>query len=231
MRSREYIIEQIIDHLKASIRELEETLQSEKASLYGETKSSAGDKYETQREMIQGEIQRTKTQWSLKNEQLESLYSLLAWEQNALEKLAQSSNSTEKTIHPFQHIRNGSIVQLISTLKSYEQKDVQSMAHSSGHQKSHPPKENDETYMNSDGMWLFIGVSLGDIRINISTINSLDSNNLNSTRDIQQLNNAKNQIQLKTLTIESPLGKILLGKQSGDSFILNGKSFSIFNCF
>lgn len=231
MRSREYILEQIIDHLKASIRELEETLQSEKASLYGETKSSAGDKYETQREMIQGEIQRTKTQWSLKNEQLESLYSLLAWEQNALEKLAQSSNSTEKTIHPFQHIRNGSIVQLISTLKSNEQKDVQSMAHSSAHQKSHPSKENDETYMNSDGMWLFIGVSLGDIRINISTINSLDSNNLNSTRDTQQLNNAKNQIQLKTLTIESPLGKILLGKQSGDSFILNGKSFSIFNCF
>ena len=231
MRSREYILEQIIDHLKASIRELEETLQSEKASLYGETKSSAGDKYETQREMIQGEIQRTKTQWSLKNEQLESLYSLLAWEQNALEKLAQSSNSTEKTIHPFQHIRNGSIVQLISTIKSNEQKDVQSMAHSSGHQKSHPSKENDETYMNSDGMWLFIGVSLGDIRINISTINSLDSNNLNSTRDTQQLNNAKNQIQLKTLTIESPLGKILLGKQSGDSFILNGKSFSIFNCF
>lgn len=227
MRSREYILEQIIDHLKASIKELEETLQSEKASLYGETKSSAGDKYETQREMIQGEIQRTKTQWSLKNEQLESLYSLLAWEQNALEKLAQSSNSTEKTIHPFQHIRNGSIVQLISTLKSNEQKDVQSMAHSFGHQKSHPPKENDETYMNSDGMWLFIGVSLGDIKI------KLPSQNFELNLDAQNPEDSNNQIILpfKTLTTESPLGKTLLGKQSGDSFLLNGKSFLILNCF
>ena len=81
--------------------------------------------------------------------------------------------------------------------------------------------------MNSDGMWLFIGVSLGDIKI------KLPSQNFELNLDAQNPEDSNNQIILpfKTLTTESPLGKTLLGKQSGDSFLLNGKSFLILNCF
>ncbi len=214
MRLRDHIVQQIIGHLKASILELEETLQSEKASLYGETKSSAGDKYETQREMIQGEIQRTKTQWSLKNEQLESLYTLIAWEQNMMERFATPSMQNPNSSHPFEFIRNGSIVHLIP-LDSSNKNSAKSAPFTSSSLNSHPPKENDKNYLKTDGMWLFIGASLGDIRI------SVPSEDSNSTENLL----------FKTLTTESPLGKVILGKKIGDSFLLNGKSFSIVNCF
>lgn len=239
MRLRDSIIEQIINHLKTSIHELEDTLQSEKASLYGETKSSAGDKYETQREMIQGEIQRTKTQWSLKNEQLESLYSIVAWEQNALEKFASSNSQNPTSGNPFQFIRNGSVVQIIpsvvekiptsntNTNKSARIDSSPSEDPNAYPQNAHPPKQNDKNLIKTDGMWLFIGVSLGDIKI------KLPSKNFDVILDAQNSVDSKNQILLsfKTLTTESPLGKTIWGKQSGDSFLLNGKSFLILNCF
>lgn len=232
MRFRDSIIQQIINHLKASIHELEDTLQSEKASLYGETKSSAGDKYETQREMIQGEIQRTKTQWSLKNEQLESLYSIVAWEQTALEKFTSPNSQNPNPGNPFQFIRNGSVVQLIPTTSINISKSAQNESPHSANpnadlQNAHPPIQNDKTLIKTDGMWLFIGVSLGDLKIKLSSQNFdkiLDShNNMESKKEIA--------LTFKTLTTESPLGKILLGKQSGDSLQLNDKSFSILNCF
>jgi hypothetical protein len=210
MRLRDHIVQQIIGHLKASILDLEETLQSEKASLYGETKSSAGDKYETQREMIQGEIQRTKTQWSLKNEQLESLYTLIAWEQNMMERFATPSMQNPNSSHPFEFIRNGSIVHLIPLNSSNN-----NSTKSAPSPNSHPPKENDKNYLKTDGMWLFIGASLGDIRISAPKEDSISTDTL----------------LFKTLTTESPLGKVIMGKKSGDSFHLNGKSFSILNCF
>lgn len=232
MRLRDSIVEQITNHLKASIHELEETLQSEKASLYGETKSSAGDKYETQREMIQGEIQRTKTQWSLKNEQLESLYSIVAWEQTALEKYASPNSQNLQSVNPFLFIRNGSVVQIIPTSNTNINKSNSTQtphsANPNAHpQNTHPPKQNDKNLIKTDGMWLFIGVSLGDIKI------KLPSQNFDVNLDAHNSMDSKNQIILpfKTLTTESPLGKTLLGKQSGDSFLLNGKSFLILNCF
>ncbi len=236
MQLRESIIEQITNHIKASIHELEETLQSEMASLYSETKSSAGDKYETQREMIQGEIQRTKTQWSLKNEQLESLYSIVAWEQTALEKFTSPNSQNRQSINPFQFIRNGSVVQLTPTSNiNINQSTPTQISHSESAndypQNAHPPKQNDKNLTKTDGMWLFIGVSLGDVKIKLSLQNdSMHSENQNS-KDPEKVHNTENSILLKTLTTESPLGKILLGKQSGDSFSLNGKSFLILNCF
>ncbi len=225
MRFRDSILEQIITHLRSSIQELEETLQSEKASLYGETKSSAGDKYETQREMIQGEIQRTKSQWSQKNEQLESVYGIVAWEQQAIEKLSSSAGNLKSPEsndnhlnHPFSVIRNGSIVQLLPAPNSNSKIADNNTTHSHP-PKNHPPKENDRKPINSDGMWLFIGVSIGDLKVQ-----------LNEETEFSTYNQS-NAFTLKTLTTESPLGKLLLGKKSGDTIILNGKSFSVLNCF
>ncbi len=228
MRFRDSILEQIITHLQSSIQELEETLQSEKASLYGETKSRAGDKYETQREMIQGEIQRTKSQWSLKNEQLESVYGIAAWEQQAIEKLSNSSSNSissesaeNYSNHPFSIIRNGSIVQLIPAIAApnSNSKIADNNTTHSYPPKNHPPKENDRKPINSDGMWLFIGISIGDLKVQLNEETEFSTPN------------QSNSLTLKTLTTESPLGKLLLGKKSGETIILNGKSFSVLNCF
>ncbi len=244
MELRTTIIEQIITRLKTSIQELEETLQSEKASLYGETKSSAGDKYETQREMIQGEIQRTKSQWSLKNEQLESLYGIIAWEQQAIEKLSNSSSNSissesaeNHSNHPFSIIRNGSIVQLIPAIAApnSNSKMAGNNTTPSHPPKNHPPKENDRTSINSDGMWLFIGVSLGDIKIGLpiesDSSKMPEHSNASDITDSKSTHTYTTSYNFKTLTIESPLGKVLLGKKSGETFALNGKSFLVLNCF
>ena len=56
------IIDAAKHRVMAMLDNFYESLDSEKEALYEETKNSAGDKYETQREMLQADIKRTEQQ-------------------------------------------------------------------------------------------------------------------------------------------------------------------------
>lgn len=132
------------DELKQEILDLQSSLQQE-------TKSSMGDKYETQREMIQQEITRNQEQLAtLKNQILVS------------------------ELNPnLQTIQNGNIVELA---------------------------------FNKQTIIIFIGLSIGNIK-------------------------AENNAIIKTVSLDSPLGKLLIGKQKGDRIILNNNQYLIQDCY
>lgn len=71
--NREDILEACFEYVQHRINEITEAIDSANNSLLEDTKSSAGDKYETSREMIQQDLSRFQQQLSLANEDLQSL--------------------------------------------------------------------------------------------------------------------------------------------------------------
>ena len=59
---REVLIAQCMDMVQDKIDQAKESVRQAEDSLFGETKSSAGDKYETSREMIQQDLDRLQKQ-------------------------------------------------------------------------------------------------------------------------------------------------------------------------
>lgn len=146
---------EVIDKIKIRFDSLKNELKNElhdlQTSLQQETKSSMGDKYETQREMIQQEITR------------------------AQEQLANLENQIfVSDLNPnYEYIQNGNIVELV---------------------------------FNKNTISVYIGVSIGDVKI-------------------------ENKLTIKTVSLSSPLGKLLIGKQKGDKIILNNNPYLIQFCF
>lgn len=62
MSIRAALTQQCIDYLQHRIQRLKKSIQELESDLEGETKSSAGDKYETSREMINAEINKLQQQ-------------------------------------------------------------------------------------------------------------------------------------------------------------------------
>ncbi|WP_164108267.1 MULTISPECIES: 3-oxoacyl-ACP synthase [Sphingobacterium] len=71
--NREDILEACFEYVQNRIKEITLAIDSANNSLLEDTKSSAGDKYETSREMIQQDLSRFQQQLSLANEDLQSL--------------------------------------------------------------------------------------------------------------------------------------------------------------
>jgi len=146
---------EVIDKIKIRFDSLKNELKNElhdlQTSLQQETKSSMGDKYETQREMIQQEITR------------------------AQEQLANLENQIfVSDLNPnYEYIQNGNIVELV---------------------------------FNKNTISVYIGVSIGDVKI-------------------------ENKLTIKTVSLSSPLGKLLIGKQKGDKIILNNNPYLIQFCY
>ena len=146
---------EVIDKIKIRFDSLKNELKNElhdlQTSLQQETKSSMGDKYETQREMIQQEITR------------------------AQEQLANLENQIfVSDLNPnYEYIQNGNIVELV---------------------------------FNKNTILVYIGVSIGDVKI-------------------------ENKLTIKTVSLSSPLGKLLIGKQKGDKIILNNNPYLIQDCY
>ena len=146
---------EVIDKIKIRFDSLKNELKNElhdlQTSLQQETKSSMGDKYETQREMIQQEITR------------------------AQEQLANLENQIfVSDLNPnYEYIQNGNIVELV---------------------------------FNKNTISVYIGVSIGDVKI-------------------------ENKSTIKTVSLSSPLGKLLIGKQKGDKIILNNNPYLIQFCY
>jgi len=146
---------EVIDKIKIRFDSLKNELKNElhdlQTSLQQETKSSMGDKYETQREMIQQEITR------------------------AQEQLANLENQIfVSDLNPnYEYIQNGNIVELV---------------------------------FNKNTISVYIGVSIGDVKI-------------------------ENKLIIKTVSLSSPLGKLLIGKQKGDKIILNNNPYLIQFCY
>lgn len=145
----------IINHIKTKFDSLKNELKQEildlQLSLQQETKSSMGDKYETQREMIQQEITRNQEQLATLENQI----------------LVSELNPN------FQSIQNGNIIKL---------------AH------------------NKQTIIIFIGVSIGNVKFENNSI-------------------------LKTVSLDSPLGRLLIGKQKGDKITLNNNQYLIQDCY
>jgi len=148
---RNLIVAEIQTQFKLLKDELKQELLDLQLSLQQETKSSMGDKYETQREMIQQEISRNQEQLAVLDDQL----------------LVSELNPKLDTI------QNGNIVELI---------------------------------LNKQTILVFIGVSIGNVKYENTSI-------------------------IKTISLDSPLGKLLIGKKKGDKIILNQNPYLIQDCY
>lgn len=148
---RSLIIAEIQTQFKLLKDELKQELLDLQLSLQQETKSSMGDKYETQREMIQQEISRNQEQLAVLDDQI----------------LVSELNPKLDTI------QNGNIVELI---------------------------------LNKQTILIFIGVSIGNVKYGNTSI-------------------------IKTISLDSPLGKLLIGKKKGDKIILNQNPYLIQDCY
>ena len=78
MPSKTEIINAFKDKLNASLRGIQDAIDQTEQALQEETKSSAGDKYETSREMLQADLDRLESQRSI----LQSSLSLFAVSQD-----------------------------------------------------------------------------------------------------------------------------------------------------
>jgi len=63
-----------------------------------------------------------------------------------------------------------------------------------------------ELVFNKNTISVYIGVSIGDVKI-------------------------ENKLIIKTVSLSSPLGKLLIGKQKGDKIILNNNPYLIQFCY
>ena len=133
------------EHFSAAIKAAEAAIASAREASQNETKSSAGDKYETAREMMQQEIDMNTARLHQSQLQL-----------SALER--------------------------VDVSKAYERVQTGSLVHT------------------SNGNF-FIAVSAGHFTID--------------------------GIKYYAISIESPIGRHMAGKQKGETFTLNGKQFTI----
>ena len=76
------LISIILNHLEQGVREAQDSLNILNQSMSEETKSSAGDKYETQREMLQSELNLAEKQKIHKKEQLITFSHLISVVEN-----------------------------------------------------------------------------------------------------------------------------------------------------
>ena len=91
------LITDIIRHLERAVIEAQESLNSLNQSMTEETKSSAGDKYETQREMLQAELNLAEKQKSLRLSNLNTFKHLISAADN-------STDDTKCTPGKFLHL-------------------------------------------------------------------------------------------------------------------------------
>jgi transcription elongation GreA/GreB family factor len=73
MMTKKYLIDKCKAEIIAKKEAIEEEMENLKISLGAETKSSAGDKYETSREMMNQEKGKLQSQMAVLNQQLETL--------------------------------------------------------------------------------------------------------------------------------------------------------------
>lgn len=136
--------------INASAQIIEDSLHQLEHSLFEETKSSAGDKYETSREMIQSEMDR-------------------------LEK--QKQQIIQDMLH-FQFIETPSTIERGSLV---------------------------EIMIDKQRHFLYIAAAVGNIAVE--------------------------GVEIRSISVNAPLGSILIGKSSGDLFKWNQKSIQILNCY
>lgn len=148
---RKSIIHKIQSQFNSLKDELKQEILDLQSSLQQETKSSMGDKYETQREMIQQEITRNQEQLATLENQI----------------------MVSELIPNLHTIQNGNILELA---------------------------------LNKQKILIFIGVSIGNIKLENDTL-------------------------IKTISLDSPLGKLLIGKQKGDKITLNNNQYLIQDCY
>lgn len=79
------LITAILKHLEHGLQEAQESLNTLNQSMAEETKSSAGDKYETQREMLQSELNLAEKQKLQKVEQLNTFSRLISAAENIID--------------------------------------------------------------------------------------------------------------------------------------------------
>lgn len=141
---RKKLIDQISEQLHSQLVELKIDLQELKSEMENDTKSSAGDKFETSREMSAQEFRRLQTQIEYKTE--------------LIHQLNQLPNSKAVSV------QYGSLVQL-------------------------------------NNQWILLGVGAGKFEIENTVV--------------------------MCLSIHSPLGIVLVGKQKNDSIHFNNNTFTI----
>ncbi len=148
--SKERIIQAFKEKLQNSLQSLQDAINQTEQALQDETKSSAGDKYETSREMLQADLDRLESQ-----------------KKTLQNSLALFSNNHDNTT-----IRSGSIAEI----------SIDSHIHT-----------------------LYIGPPIGNLSID--------------------------NLEIRSISVASPLGKVLLGKLPEEVFNWNGKSIRIINCY
>ncbi len=148
--SKERIIQAFKEKLQDSLQSLQDAITQTEQALQDETKSSAGDKYETSREMLQADLDRLESQ----RKTLQNSLSLF-------------SNNQENT-----GISSGSIAEI----------SIDSQSHT-----------------------LYIGPPIGNLQIE--------------------------NLEIRSISVASPLGNVLLGKLPQEEFTWNGKSIRILNCY
>lgn len=76
MMSKHDLLQQCIIAVKSKLRDIQEAFEQANQAMWDETKSSAGDKYETSREMIQQDIDRLQKQLNVLHKDLTLLTGL-----------------------------------------------------------------------------------------------------------------------------------------------------------
>ena len=142
---REKLLAKCADYVEERVSRLQSSIKDLEHDLGNETKSSAGDKYETSREMINTEI-------------------------NKLQNQLQSFKKLKEVLVVIENRKASTTVQLGSIVKT-------------------------------DAANYFISIPVGEIKVE--------------------------EEKFYAIGLNSPIGKLLLGKQEGEQFIFQQKEFSI----
>ena len=142
---REKLLAKCADYVEERVSRLQSSIKDLEHDLGNETKSSAGDKYETSREMINTEI-------------------------NKLQNQLQSFKKLKEVLAVIENRKASTTVQLGSIVKT-------------------------------DAANYFISIPVGEIKVE--------------------------EEKFYAIGLNSPIGKLLLGKQEGEQFIFQQKEFSI----
>lgn len=149
MKTKEELYQQCIEHIHKRLETIEATIASNQKALQSETKSSAGDKHETGRAMLQLEMEKT-------GQQLQSIQQM------------------KEVVQRIDVSKTSNIVHLGSVVVT-----------------------NKANY--------FISVSAGQLKAN-------------------------NELYF-AISTSSPIGKLFLGKQEGDTAVFNGNQIKISRIF
>jgi len=81
---KEFVLEYCRDHVNKRIQEIQTAIGDATSALQEETKSSAGDKYETSREMIQQDLNRYHQQLAIAERDLNTLDQLIPFRESPI---------------------------------------------------------------------------------------------------------------------------------------------------